>query len=812
MRCRWFLLPCLLLATGARAQCNALSIIQPTNIGSDIPLQWPDNTVVTYQFSANFPESAKPAVRTAIATWDLACDELSFSEGPAPAKLDITIFTPGGPSYPFYRAVTPHTQDVSDPVNLPIDQVEMSFNFNDFPLSGYDLRTTSTAAPGLYSLLSLALHELGHALGLQHPTTSCTFSQTVMVQGMLGGPDDPIVLGSVDKAAMKFLYGKGAAAALDGAWGYPATDGFHVSWLSAHEIASREFRVLGRSRGIERVLTTTPAVGGAWQQFYDVRVPAGMEGYRVVEVGSNGTIAQGAQVPVFAAPPEQLDVLSRIDHIGLASRDPAIPESFSGSPPTIEPVSYDFYLYSSRQDFLDAAAPMNSRLQQGGYSTTTILGPADAQSIRASVNNIYASAVANHHPLPFVILVGSAYQDAASPRNVVGTWYFENDYLECFWGCASDAKLMDGADDDDIPNLPWTRILGTTVADIQRSVRAALYFLSGQYVSPQRALIFTGDRDAYWDLQPEPRLTLNSLANSYASKQIPTVTLNSASFSGTNYSGLHDAFVSAMNAGVTEILGTGWISNSWEFPGDFLQRTYAPRFEITDISRTQLFVAELPGCGTAGEDRLNPSGDPTIIERFMTADPDHQSTAVAWFGHKRGGTVANHLALAQRYFQNRLAVRNSATSLQEVYFQTLRQLAGEEPAMRGYLLGAAAYGWPIQLPDMRTLAPPPVCRGCEFDSQSGPQALTPVETPNPFRGAIRIRFELRTASHVKCSIYDLGGRLVRQIGAATPLEAGVHEFEWDGRAANGSPCGGGVYFYRLRLARGETSGRLVLVR
>jgi hypothetical protein len=85
-------------------------------------------------------------------------------------------------------------------------------------------------------------------------------------------------------------------------------------------------------------------------------------------------------------------------------------------------------------------------------------------------------------------------------------------------------------------------------------------------------------------------------------------------------------------------------------------------------------------------------------------------------------------------------------------------------------------------------------------------------SPNPLSGRTTVRLDLADAAQVQVSIFDASGRSVR-ILAHGPLKAGRHDLTWDGRGADGSPVGSGIYFVRFSAAGGETqAARLVVVR
>jgi hypothetical protein len=70
-------------------------------------------------------------------------------------------------------------------------------------------------------------------------------------------------------------------------------------------------------------------------------------------------------------------------------------------------------------------------------------------------------------------------------------------------------------------------------------------------------------------------------------------------------------------------------------------------------------------------------------------------------------------------------------------------------------------------------------------------------SPNPFRVATRIAYDLPVRSRVLLSIYDVDGRQVARLADGWQ-EAGRYNLKWDGRDKRGRACPTGVYFCSLR--------------
>jgi hypothetical protein len=119
-----------------------------------------------------------------------------------------------------------------------------------------------------------------------------------------------------------------------------------------------------------------------------------------------------------------------------------------------------------------------------------------------------------------------------------------------------------------------------------------------------------------------------------------------------------------------------------------------------------------------------------------------------------------------------------------------------------------------------------------IDSNGGPRVVVPVVVhvqatgvdieipqvsvlygnyPNPFNPRTRIAFALPTSEHVRLSIYDTTGRLVRTL-ADRSFGAGPHELPWDGTNDAGEPVGSGIYFYRLEAGARSHDDKMVLMK
>jgi len=83
--------------------------------------------------------------------------------------------------------------------------------------------------------------------------------------------------------------------------------------------------------------------------------------------------------------------------------------------------------------------------------------------------------------------------------------------------------------------------------------------------------------------------------------------------------------------------------------------------------------------------------------------------------------------------------------------------------------------------------------------------------PNPFNPQTRLGFSLPAAQSIRLRVYDLQGRLVRELAGGL-YPAGSHEVDWNGRDQAGRSVASGTYFARLEADGLSSVKPLVLVR
>lgn len=82
--------------------------------------------------------------------------------------------------------------------------------------------------------------------------------------------------------------------------------------------------------------------------------------------------------------------------------------------------------------------------------------------------------------------------------------------------------------------------------------------------------------------------------------------------------------------------------------------------------------------------------------------------------------------------------------------------------------------------------------------------------PNPFNPVTTISFDLPHQSEWNMQVYNVNGKLVREISSSN--EAGRIDIEWDGTTNSGSKVASGVYFYRLTAGDFTDTKKMIMLK
>jgi hypothetical protein len=84
--------------------------------------------------------------------------------------------------------------------------------------------------------------------------------------------------------------------------------------------------------------------------------------------------------------------------------------------------------------------------------------------------------------------------------------------------------------------------------------------------------------------------------------------------------------------------------------------------------------------------------------------------------------------------------------------------------------------------------------------------------PNPFNPSTTLSFDLPRELPVQLRIYDVSGRLVRELLRGETRPAGHGQVNWDGRNVAGSAAPAGVYFYKIQAGEFAATRRMTLIK
>lgn len=83
--------------------------------------------------------------------------------------------------------------------------------------------------------------------------------------------------------------------------------------------------------------------------------------------------------------------------------------------------------------------------------------------------------------------------------------------------------------------------------------------------------------------------------------------------------------------------------------------------------------------------------------------------------------------------------------------------------------------------------------------------------PNPFNPTTTIIFQISQAGNVKINIFDISGRLIKQL-INEQIDAGEYSTIWDGRDNNGKKVSSGIYFYQIISGEFIQSKKMILLK
>jgi hypothetical protein len=192
-----------------------------------------------------------------------------------------------------------------------------------------------------------------------------------------------------------------------------------------------------------------------------------------------------------------------------------------------------------------------------------------------------------------------------------------------------------------------------------------------------------------------------------------------------------------------------------------------------------------------------------VEDRLWLLDPRTMSTRL----YAQNGGYAGAASMAAATYS---AVRDEVVILDSLN-HVLRWFAEADTSLVGSSvsdsLGARFDGASSHFVEIRRPAPP---TGVPLVAQGAEWSVAPA-SPNPFRDATRISFRIPASGHVRVTVHDAAGRLVRSLSDRR-FSAGAQTTAWDGRDGAGRPTATGTYFVRVRWRDSVETERVVRLR
>jgi hypothetical protein len=111
--------------------------------------------------------------------------------------------------------------------------------------------------------------------------------------------------------------------------------------------------------------------------------------------------------------------------------------------------------------------------------------------------------------------------------------------------------------------------------------------------------------------------------------------------------------------------------------------------------------------------------------------------------------------------------------------------------------GTSMYRWNIMV-------------GAKEQKTTGVRSMFTAQ-PNPFAGWTRITYQVTQAGYLNLAVYDIQGRLVKQLIGAYQAP-GAHSAVWNGVDDTGDRVASGIYFCRLNAGETQAIEKLILTR
>lgn len=580
-----------------------------------------------------------------------------------------------------------------------------------------------------------------------------------------------------------------------------------VYWLTSADPATVEYRIEGRiGEGTYVPVATCPAryTSGHWANMYCVRMDQHDEVLRVVAVAGDGREVTSREFRSAKRPPDW-DVLVSADYSyshGEATKGGggALPVVLTkrGVGDVSPPRDGVDVVIVARTDSMAAPVVEQMEAKQLRVQTIVVTGPENVALYYGDV--VYLNALINSYwygyeaypvsPGPLMVIVGAQGGCAGCLGAAVLEYSDAGERCQQYPGCKSDYALTDW-NSDDVPDGPVTRIPARLPAEVEMCIGYAEAFSSGSTVAPVRQVVLLSDdqTDNYMDNIREADAVYRSIG------YVPRTAIRTSLVGEENR---WSVFVGQMNEGAVEVFGRGRVSNAniWCNIVD----TY-PMTQLNDLTRAQVFVGWMPSCNTV-DAVVNENGyfvdgrhytySPVVTSLMLPMDGSNPGSRMAGMvGHMSGGWNEQHDLYGHYLLMSRESAIPGVTDIATIAYNAAMAMIRDYPEFKAHVMSVGVIGAYARIP-------------ADAITNVGDAAMDVGVRVISSGDVAHIRMQMARAGRARVCVYDVRGRLVRDVfsGVSGP---GDVEWRWAYDDGRGHLVASGVYVVRVVASDGRGS-------
>ena len=785
---------------------------------------WASGTVLAYSYSSTGePSGSGDAFRAAAASWTAVATCYSFKEeephlGVVQWITDKTIWD-----------ILPDVSENDLAVTITDYSTTFAVYFDAayFPASKWSTSCEIDKA----DVKSIALHELGHVLGLDD-CSGCT--GTVMQKPYyMSIPDCWSAPFDVDKNTVNSFCTSNPAASVCGLY----VSGGVARWKVTSEFKTSGYRIDGASSGVgpwEEVTIVPAGVGDR-----TAAVGRDLSAYRLVEIEEGGReLIYGIVKPGGGETPPESETLTAAELkdklVELAMKREKEDCLDSESATMGEGEQYVIFTVDSLTDEVDAYVADYWR----GFGYSVVVNsvesyPSDPDSFRTVLKDAISNYAGNGAKYFHLISDANDWQQFSTPwpgeweqirqnylssgyppggqpeKDFIPTWSFPDTLprdmcVSYYVPYTLTDKPYSDTDGDGIPDVVVTRWPVDTEAEVLAlAYKMQSYVDCGISETEYSVLTCVGDLNHMHEGDGE-----------YASRVADAVVAALPAGQGTAQIYESDYPIDGeRNTAVTDLwnevdpalvlMVSSFSNRSW--PGNFFVRVGTSNpFHMDMLEDGYPAVVFGLTCDTGDFARTeDPDYGKPVFERFLV---EEGKGAIAWVGPGLGSWQRGNEAFG-KYFVEEI-YNDLSRPVAESFLIAQQRVYQDYPQDNGLLKTVDMYAF-LGHPLLRLYREAVITAA---NSDEIPRIVSLGQNyPNPFNPSTVIEFSINHRGHVELVVYDVAGRRVSQI-VNREMVAGRHKIRWDGKNDSGLDVASGLYFYRLRFGGLSQTRKIVVLK